>query len=53
MIGKKCLIDTCTKRLQMISYFHFFMPRKFHIKRNNNKVDFSETGRIVIADLLL
>ena len=27
-------------------------PRKFYIRRNNNKVDSKETGRIVIAHLL-
>ena len=27
-------------------------PRKFYIRRNNNKVDTIETGRIVIAYLL-
>ena len=29
-----------------------FKPRKYNIRRNNNKVDSIETGRIVIADLL-
>ena len=52
MIGKKCLIDTCIKRLQRMSYFHFFIPRKFYIKSNNEKVDSFETGCIVIADLI-
>ena len=28
------------------------LPRKFDIRRNNNKVDSIETGRIVIVDLL-
>ena len=27
-------------------------PKKFHIRRNNNKDDSFETGHIVIADLL-
>ena len=27
-------------------------PRKFYIRRNNNKVDSKETGRLVIAHLL-
>ena len=27
-------------------------PRKFYIRRNNNKVDSKERGRIVIAHLL-
>ena len=27
-------------------------PRKFYIRRNNNKVNSKETGRIVIAHLL-
>ena len=27
-------------------------PRKFYIRRNNNKVDSKETGRIVIAHLI-
>ena len=27
-------------------------PRKFYIRRNNNKVDSKEAGRIVIAHLL-
>ena len=27
-------------------------PRKFYIRRNNNKIDSTETGRIVIAHLL-
>ena len=28
------------------------IPRKFYIRRNNNNVDSTETGRIVIAHLL-
>ena len=28
------------------------IPRKFNVKRNNNKVDSTETERIVIAHLL-
>ena len=30
----------------------YFEARKFYIRRNNNKVDSVETGRIVIAHLL-
>ena len=52
MIGKKCLIDTCIKRLQMMPYFHLSIPRKLYIKSNNEKVDSLETGCIVIADLI-
>ena len=35
---------------EKISFFIF--PRKFYIRRNNNKIDSIETGRIVIAHLL-
>ena len=31
---------------------HLLKTRKFYIRRNNNKVDSIETGRIVIAHLL-
>ena len=29
-----------------------FIPRKFYIRRNNNKADFIAPGRIIIAHLL-
>ena len=35
------------------SNFFFINPRRFYIKRNNNKIVSIETGRTVIADLLL
>ena len=53
------------KYINLLKYFslksflwtRFFLifilrPRKFYIRRNNNKVDSIETGRIVIAHLL-
>ena len=39
-------------RLKKPFTFVLVLSRKFYITRNNNKVDSTETGRIVIAHLL-
>ena len=39
-------------RLKKPFTFVLVLSRKFYITRNNNKVDYTETGRIVIAHLL-
>ena len=36
----------------LIPLLQLFQARKFYIRRNNNKADSIETGRIVIAHLL-
>ena len=40
------------ERLKKPFTFVLVLSRKFYITRNNNKVDSTETGRIVIAHLL-
>ena len=45
-------VSNLTLREFKISFILKFRARKFYIRRNNNKVDSIETGRIVIVHLL-
>ena len=51
-IKKQDFSASISEASENVYLFVFISSRQFYIRRNNNKVDSIETGRIVIANLL-